>query len=300
MEKNTNCNRAEMSHHSSNEMDNNDILLAAMKEGFHDVNKLLDDLSSYYYSKQQQGQMFWNKYLVTNESTSIVTECELDSISAHFQNATNVESLQKEVARVRSIDEKIIPMTMLMQRVETYTFQMPSLEHVKETLIHYNIVASVHKMGSACHEIPYVDGGFQEWDFDDSEIDHTYLGSKDLRELKKTNIDAWQKLVSTLQFQNLKQQIYQIVSDLDLQMETQEISQLAERIICLIVSWNNCNLIKIMAMKSAQRLFNKNKSGKFSFNVIEEKNQKSTSVHIGSRPWRECHGFGVDLETIVR
>ncbi len=277
--------------------------LNAIKAGLHDVDKLLNQLSSYTSSKYSCDSTI--RLHQTNNKTSIINKATLGDTSILTKKGFDIDAFQKILSQISSnskkdISLKLIPLSILGQ-VESYALNTISADLIRETLINYNIVLSIHRSGEIVLEVPFVDDGFHTGDIDEINVDMALFSADELRNLKKSNFTEWQRTMSILQYQRVKQQVYQVVSTLDLQLDKPTLDQIAERIICIAVAWNRSGYFKTFAVRALETLFGGNDAGKFIFSVDDEYDKmRMVRCLISSCPWRDYCGIGVDIEAEIR
>lgn len=276
--------------------------LNAIKAGLHDVDKLLNQLSSCTFSK------YSCDYTIRfhDSKTSIIDKATLGNISIPMKKGFDIDAFQKILSQISSNSKKdnslkLIPLSVLGQGVESYALNTISADLIKETLINYNIVLSIHRSGGIVLEVPFVDDGFHTGEIDECTVDIALFSADDLRNLKKSNLTEWQSTMSILQYRRVKQQVYQVVSTLDLQLDKPTIDQIAERIISIAVAWSRSEYFKTFAVKALETLFGGNDAGKFIFSVDDDYNKmRMLRCLVSSSPWEDYCGIGVDIEAEIR
>ena len=273
-----------------------------------------------------------------SDSYIVLSKSDLEAITTSIQIQSDIEGLRNSMAKIHigkryvSLSEKtkissshkvnntcsstvptkssvFIPMS-LIDCVEDRALHVPSASHVKDMLFSYKMVISIHQVveSKTCFEIPHVDEGYYKNETTninegDNVIgdDHSIIDCNDLRKLKKTNKLKWEKTISHIGYQCLTQQIYQVVSNLDLQLEKSEIDQLAEQTLRIAVAWNRRHIMKNIAKATIKKMLGDHHAGAFIIKVFDE-NDKMSNVHchIGSGIWGDYHGIGMNVEAIVK
>ena len=237
-----------------------------MKNGIVRIDNLLDNLALSLlssYSSNVHHQLAIQRRIPPNEMEGlklVESKSVLESLSLPFQTGADVESFQTEIlinlqGGICSLNDNgnttiasrlgnnklSIPISLLMQHIEDYSLHVPSADEIKDNLFTYNTIITIHQICNTCFAIPCVDKAYyynqNEIGVDDNNINPTssdnitFWDLNELHKLKEKHIVKWNKTISNIQFQKLNQQIFQVVSDLDLQLEKCTIDKLAEQIL---------------------------------------------------------------------
>ena len=277
-----------------------DQTILAMKSGLQDTDKLLNKLTSNFMVNSS------NYHIMSSDKRVIeVSRDELDSVSLLLKEGNNVDQYRNAISTLGTSSKceyiKLIPLSLLICSDENYILHVPFVNHVKDNLFMNNLDICVHIEGVG-YEVPFVEKGFYVEDINNKEGEQTLLSVKELQKLKAKNPTVWRQTISNIQFQMLQHQIYQVISSLNLQVSPKAISQLADKILCVVVGWNNSRHVKKLVMKAMETIFGQHDTGSFIFKMVDTDESKIDKIqcHIGSRPWGDQYGIGFTLEAIFK
>ena len=270
----------------------NDVaILTEMKQCRLKVDKLLTDFAAYASSKQ---------YPISDKNAEnfvSITDIKTDA----FRTGKDLEAFKEAILKfgLDSKGNKANIHIPISRQIDNYVLNIPDVGIVKDYFFNNNVTISVGQISEICLEVPYVNEGFHNASIDDREIAIDLLDPGELYKLKKTNVKEWMKLQSNIQYTSLMQQIYQILADLDLQLDTNTINKLAEQSLCTALALVRCQSLKRYSTEVVESFFGKNDAGRFVVKFCEDRSTRVNCL-FGRRCWGSQYGIGVNIETNFR
>lgn len=272
-----------------------------MREVLHEIDELLSKVSQ-------------SKSLNLNiNSTNPISKSDLDSFTSSFQNESNVEGLRAAIGTIlrnhTKGDSKTIeiPMSLLELDIgqEIVELHLQPSDVIEDTLLSHNVVISIRNLDQTlCLETPHVDNGYLKQDDVVSNQDAGVVDVKDLLSFKANDQEKWEKVINNMEFQCLTQQIYQIISNLDLQLSIVEIDELAQQAICIALAWKEKVDSDKMSNEALHKFFGKNERGTFMFRKESQKESESKLSNLccsfGIQRWGDHYGIGMNVEMDCR
>ncbi len=298
------------------QLDDEEEALKCMNSAIREVDKLLNNYAvmvSKYPSSSDKPEPDY-KYYGGGQSKSyrVLSEADLKAFAASFEVETDIIGIQRSTSRMinDSIDSILFLPMSLMSLDKNWALSVPGVDHIKDNLLTYKTVISIHQIcTNSCFEVPHIGDGYYCGENNGNNNNNNkgeFMDPNDLMRLKEKNKFEWERTISNIEYERLKQQIYQVVSDLDLQLDKIATDQIADQVICLAVGWNrNCNrsVVKTWATMAVRKLFGNHSAGRFIVKVVDDNDHMKMSnvrCHIGSRPWGDYHGIGMNVETIIK
>ncbi len=275
---------------------NEEEVIKSMKEGLEDVDRFLNRIARH-------------SSILLKPEKKWVSKADLDSFAESFRAEINVEGIRDSITTILqdyndhgSPGEEVkntieIPLTSLSHDKNQVVLQLKPSDVIENTLVCYDVVISIHRLDETCTEIPHVDTGYLKKDDVVTSDEEGVIDSKDLLVLKSKNREKWERVISNMEFQYLMQQMYQIISSLDLQLSIGDIDKLAKQAICIIVTWKESCDVDSMSNGVLGAFFGKHDRGIYVFKAQEgESALSNVRCKIGARQWGDHHSIGMKLE----
>lgn len=232
-----------------------------------------------------------------------LTTCNLNSLKTSLDEASTIDDikqlvqkidstsdtqLESELIEFRSLRKPFIltPSAITSSSNNLIVLELPDEKHVRRELGKKNLTIIIQNLLELPREIPD----------DEFCIDDELLYDRDkFQKLKDKNRDEWERRMGKFEYCRLSLRIFQLVSDLDLQLKDRQIENIASRALLISSAWRS-GFVQRASLDTVKKIFGKHPTGKFI--LVPNDTNHIVQCHIGSRSWSKYHhGIGMILES---